>query len=356
MSGNNHRVLEPSRPACGSALSSLFAIVALVCALTGFASQSARADETGVSFWLPGTFGSLAAAPGQPGFSFATSFYHTTVDAEKGTNFQQGGRIEAGLDSRANLYLLSPNYVFPTPILNGQFAVGVTSILGPVDTGISATLAGPRGNTISGARNDSLTSAGDLYPLMTMKWNKGVHNFMTYASGDIPVGDYDPARLANIGIGHGAIDGGAGYTYFNPAAGYEFSTVAGLTYNFENPTTRYRSGVDFHADWAASKFFTKQLFAGLVGYGYDEVGCDSGPGDRLGCFQSRVVGLGPQIGYLFPMGDMQGYANVKAYGEFDAKNRPDGFNVWLTFAVAPAAPSPHFSRGMMVGQPESWFA
>jgi hypothetical protein len=28
--------------------------------------------------------------------------------------------------------------------------------------------------------------------------------------GDIPVGAYDSMRLSNIGIGHGAIDGGGG--------------------------------------------------------------------------------------------------------------------------------------------------
>jgi hypothetical protein len=39
---------------------------------------------------------------------------------------------------------------------------------------------------------------------------------MVYAAGDIPVGAYDPTRLANIGIGHGAIDGGGSYTYLDP--------------------------------------------------------------------------------------------------------------------------------------------
>ena len=39
------------------------------------------ADEGGVSFWVPGTFGSLAATPQQPGWSFAGIYYHTTVSA-----------------------------------------------------------------------------------------------------------------------------------------------------------------------------------------------------------------------------------------------------------------------------------
>jgi hypothetical protein len=34
----------------------------------------ALADEGGVSFWLPGLFGSLAAVPQQPGWSLATIY------------------------------------------------------------------------------------------------------------------------------------------------------------------------------------------------------------------------------------------------------------------------------------------
>ena len=59
---------------------------------------------------------------------------------------------------------------------------------------------------------------------------------MTYVTGDIPVGAYDSTRLSNIGLGHGAIDAGGGYTYFNPQTGHEFSAVTGFTYNFNNPT------------------------------------------------------------------------------------------------------------------------
>ena len=77
-----------------------------------------------------------------------------------------------------------------------------------------------------------------------------------------------------------------------------------------------------HFDWGASQFLSKQVMVGLVGYVYKELGCDSGSGDRVGCFQSQVVGVGPQIGFLFPVGDMQGYLNFKAYGEFAAENRP----------------------------------
>src|SRR5213592_2056139 len=44
-----------------------------------FFSNSALADENGVSFWVPGFFGSLAATPQQPGWSLASIYYHTDV-------------------------------------------------------------------------------------------------------------------------------------------------------------------------------------------------------------------------------------------------------------------------------------
>ncbi len=139
-------------------------------------------------------------------------------------------------------------------------------------------------------------------------------------------------------IGHWAADAGVGYTYFNPATGNEFSVVTGLTYNFKNPSTDYQNGIDWHLDWGLSKFVTKQWQIGLVGYFYNQLTGDSGSGATLGDYKSRVNGIGPQVGYLFPVGDMQGYLNLKAYKEFGAHNRPEGWNVWLTFALTPEAP------------------
>ena len=193
--------------------------------------------------------------------------------------------------------------------------------------------------TRTGMLEGSLTSYGDLAPFAELLWNHGVNNYMAYVAGNIPVGDYDPLRLPNIGLGHGAIDAGGAYTYFNPATGNEFSGVAGFTYNFKNPDTQYQSGIDFHFDWGASHFLTKQLFVGIAGYAYQQITDDSGQNPILGGFRSRVFGVGPQIGYSFPVGDMQGFLGLRGYGEFGAANRPSGWNTWLTFTISPTAPA-----------------
>jgi hypothetical protein len=78
-----------------------------------------------------------------------------------------------------------------------------------------------------------------------------------------------------------------------------------------------------------------------VGYVYQQLSCDSGAGDRVGCFRSRVAGIGPQIGHVFKVSDdHQGYINLKGYKEFAAEHRPEGWNVWLTLVISPAAPTP----------------
>jgi len=124
----------------------------------------------------------------------------------------------------------------------------------------------------------------------------------------------------------------------DPQTGHEFSAVTGLTYNLENTDTNYKNGVDWHLDWGASQFLSKQLHIGLVGYVYNQLTGDSGAGNRVGDFKSRVIAVGPQLGYIFPVGDHQGYLNFKAYKEFDASHRADGWNAWVTFVISPAAP------------------
>ena len=45
----------------------------------------------------------------------------------------------------------------------------------------------------------------------------------------------------------------------------------------------------------------QQVFVGLVGYFFNQVTVDRGSGAKLGSFQSRIAGIGPQISYLFPI-------------------------------------------------------
>jgi len=327
---------------------------ALVLFVIACGGQRALADQGGVSFWLPGAFGSLAATPAQPGWSLGTIYLHSSVSGSGNVAASRAIRfgnqttnlsvnLNANLAAQVDVIALSPAYTFQSPILGGQLTVSMLLIAGNQHASIDANVTGalgPIGFAASRSVSDSLFSYGDLFPQATLKWNNGVHNFMVYGMANLPVGDYDPSRIVNLGLGHWSVDGGAGYTYFNPQTGHEFSIVTGLTYNFTNPHLSYQNGVDWHLDWGLSQFISKQVHVGAVGYFYQQLTADSGSGATLGAFKSSVAGIGPQIGYLFPAGDMQGYLNLKGYYEYEAENRPRGWNLWLTLAVSPAATQP----------------
>lgn len=92
-----------------------------------------------------------------------------------------------------------------------------------------------------------------------------------------------------------------------------------------------------HVDLGGSWFLSERFLVGAAGYHYQQLTGDSGAGAVLGDFKSRVAGIGQQIGYLFPVGDnMQGVLKVKAYQEFAAENRTEGWNLWVGFALSPA--------------------
>lgn len=282
-----------------------------------------------------------------PGWAYASIYLHLQADAGATKNFVTSGAgsgsVVTGLNAHGDALALGITYTSPLPVLGGQAAVSILTAPGNVGLGIDATLTGPAGNAISGVRTDNRTTVSDVFYQGTLKWNQGVHNEMVYITGNIPSGTYDPNRLANLNLGFVAWDAGAGYTYFDPKTGHEFSIVGGLTYSLPNPYLQYQNGIDFHVDWAASQFLSKNFQIGVAGYFYQQITDDSGPGAKLGGFRGRAIGIGPQIGFIIPMSDgYQGYLNLRGYKDLEVENRASTWSTWVTFAVS-AAPPEHAS-------------
>src|ERR1700730_6698226 len=164
----------------------------------------AAADEGGVSFWLPSLFGSLPAVPQQAGGSLSTVYWHDNVtagaDVARALEIRTGRipinlnvGLSADLKSQIDLALVIPTYVFATPVLGGQLAIGMMGIYGRQATSLSATLAGTVSTPIGtlpfsrfDSISDSVTGFGDLYPQIFLRWNAGVNNYMTYITGGHP--------------------------------------------------------------------------------------------------------------------------------------------------------------------------
>lgn len=300
----------------------------LALAIAVCSGQSARADEGGVSFWVPGQYGSFAAVAPTPGWSLPLVFYNYGGSAGRGVTLPRGHLLSAGLNASLDGVFVVPTYTADTTVLGARPSFSVAFMPAYMPTSANVGLG-----SLSASRSDSLFGGSDLYPTAQLFWNADVHNFMAYLTGDIPVGSYNPNRLSSIGIGHGAIDAGGAYTYLNTKTGTEVSATLGFTKNFENPSTGYTNGIDSHLDLGAAQFLTEQFFVGAVGYYYQQLTADKGQLPVLGPFESRTRGFGPQIGYNFEIGGVSIYTNLRGYTEFDSYRRLQGHAIFATVSI-----------------------
>ena len=72
---------------------------------------------------------------------------------------------------------------------------------------------------------------------------------------------------------------------------------------------------------AVLKYLSKDFSIGPAGYFYDQTTGDSGPGDRIGPFEGRVIALGGAMTYNFGLGKIPVSTSARVYREFDAENR-----------------------------------
>lgn len=302
----------------------------LAFALLLASSGPVLADEDGASFWTPGQFASFAAVAPEQGFSLPVQSYF--YDGQADGNLGRGESISYAFETQYFGQFISPTYTGATKFLGATPSFSLT--FNPGWNQSSADLL--RGATVA-AESDAVAGFGDIYPMAQLFWNKGPHNWMAYVTGSVPVGSYAPRRLSNLGLGHGAIDVGGAYTYLDTSTGWEFSATAGVTYNIKNVETDYTSGIDSHLDVGVSRFLNEQFFMGAAGYAYVQLTPDQGQPPELGNFESRTFGLGPQLGYNFMEDRVPIYTNLRAYAEFDVKNRPKGGAIFLTVDVPVSA-------------------
>jgi hypothetical protein len=132
------------------------AFVIVVTAITCLLPQPSRADQGGIGFWLPGTFGSLSATPMQPGLSMSALYLHSSVSAggdvaaSRAIGFPNRSvnlsiDLNAEVKGTADVVAFGPTYVFATPVLGGQFAITALGIVGHQQANIDATITGALG-------------------------------------------------------------------------------------------------------------------------------------------------------------------------------------------------------------------
>jgi hypothetical protein len=102
--------------------------------------------------------------------------------------------------------------------------------------------------------------------------------------------------------------------------------------NTENHDTNYKTGAEFHLDFAVNQFLSKTFAVGVRGYYYDQVSGDSGSGALLGGFKSEAFGLGP--GFVWIPKSAGGKLTVLAKWMHDVHAENRFKNDYVTLSVA----------------------
>jgi hypothetical protein len=224
-------------------------------------------------------------------------------------------------DGQALYSMPSVLWVAPQKVFGGQVGLGVAVPFGwkkvDVDVDALATLSLPIGITLQRGQHfdiqDSSSNVDDPVPNVVVGWHEGKWYWNVGGLLNVPIGEWEERNIANIGFGHWALDTSAAVTWLDPNTGFEASAAAGFTFNWENPDSDYRTGTEFHVEFALMEHFSKRFSVGIVGYYYDQVSGDSGAGAVLGPFEGRVTAIGPSATYTFQLGKLPLATSLRWY-------------------------------------------
>lgn len=313
-------------------------LVASTLLLALCANRVARAAEGGIGVYLLGAKAVTGVAITPPAgvyFQNDTYFYDGKLNGNK--TLPTGGLLVGSVSSQTWLNLSSPIWITPVKLLGGSLGFSATVPVGTprIDATlqVNSPIFGPIGRSVT----DANFNLSDLYLSSFVGWNAGHFHWQIGISGIIPSGTYTPGQLSNASLNRSAIDAFGSFTWFDPQQGLDLSAALGFTFNQANSATDYKTGDEFHLEWAATKYLTKEFTVGLVGYYYQQFTADSGTGARLGSFEGRATALGGAIGYTFQSGQLPISTRLKIFREFNVVNRQEGtagyFTVSLPLAI-----------------------
>jgi hypothetical protein len=334
-------------------IGAIFSSALTLILIAAISSPPARAAEDAKGFYLLGSVASMGQVVPPPGSYFVNYKYFYTGDASanaaRGVALDKLGRaaLDVDIDVQATAFIEVPafTWIAPRKFLNGRVGVTLLTPFGYQDVGADidalATLTLTNGRTFQrGARaniGDDTFSFGDPLILSFIGWNRGNWHWRLASLTNIPIGNFDDERISNIAFNRWGTDVHGGFTWLDPSVGFEVTTNVGFTFNGTNPDTDYKTGTEFHVEYALMKHFSKAFSAGLVGYHYQQVTGDSGDGASLGDFKGRVTALGPSLNFNTQIRKIPISTSLRWYHEFNAKNRPEGDSIYLQTSM-PLAP------------------
>jgi hypothetical protein len=280
------------------------------------AAAEARATEYAFSTYALGgnAFGAGVTPP--PGTYVTVVSGRYAGDIGTAVDF---GRVVINAGANVEIFTSGLNLLFvpDRKVFGGNLGLSVTVPVGHND--VEATIGiGPFGVL----REVDGWGLGDIVSKLQLGWQHGEFSQTVYLQAVAPTGRYETGFFPIIGLHRPGIDTGLAVTWANKATMLQFNGAAGFTFNFENTETNYKSGNEFHFEWAIGRELAPGVLLGIVGYDYRQLTADSG--SALGPFKGRVDAIGPGLSYTTLIGATPFIVNARHYQEFNAENRWQG--------------------------------
>ena len=153
-----------------------------------------------------------------------------------------------------------------------------------------------------------------------------------------PSGRYDRDDLANTGRNYWVIEPVYAMSYIDPN-GLNLDAKLMYDFNRENPATDYRSGQEFHVDYALGWGLGNGWVVGVGGHAYQHVSDDQCSAahcaaaavvDAADGNRGRSFSIGPAVQYASQGGWL---FSAKWQDESGVRNRADGQAYWLKFTL-----------------------
>ena len=141
----------------------------------------------------------------------------------------------------------------------------------------------------------------------------------------LPTGGYDKTNLANIGRHYYAIEPLYIVSWIDPN-GFNADIKSGLILNQRNTATDYKSGNEFHFDYAAGWGLGNGWTVGAGGYYYKQLSDDKSAGVSVPNSKASAFAIGPSVKYDSGKG---WFITGKWQTETSVKNRAQGNALWI---------------------------
>lgn len=142
----------------------------------------------------------------------------------------------------------------------------------------------------------------------------------------VPIGAYDEMDIANLGRNYWTFEPVVAGTALLPGE-IEASIKVMYDINLKNEDTDYKSGDEFHFDYAVAKKVSKDWSVGVSGFYYTQTSEDESFGFEVADSKGSQLAYGPVVSF---QKGKQTFI-LKWQIEDETENKPEGDRIWFKF-------------------------